>query len=72
MDRTYEKVIEESMKNFYNSLSEKDKRRYSAVEALKLPHGSMKYISNLLGCSFKTIQQGLSDLKDEEQLKKNG
>jgi hypothetical protein len=72
MDKAYKKDIEEGMKNFYDSLSEKDKRRYSAVESLKLPYGGMKYISNLLGCSFKTIQQGLSDLKDAEQLKKNG
>jgi len=71
MDSSYKKIVEEGMKSFYDSLSEKDKRRYSAVEALKLPHGGMKYIANLLGCSFKTIQQGLSELKDEEQLKKN-
>ena len=68
----YNKVIEEGMMNFYDSLSEKDKRRYAAVETLKLSHGGKKYISDLLGCSFKTIQQGLSDLEDEEQLKKNG
>ena len=68
----YNKIIEEGMINFYDSLSEKDKRRYAAVETLKLPHGGKKYISELLGCSFKTIQQGLSDLENEEQLKKNG
>lgn len=72
MDRPYKKVVEEGMMNFYDSLSEKDKRRYAAVEVLKLPHGGIKYISDLLGCSFKTIQQGLSDLETEEELKKNG
>jgi hypothetical protein len=30
------------------------------------------FISQLLGCCEKTIQQGLSDLANEEQLKKNG
>jgi len=68
----YNKITEEGMINFYDSLSEKDKRRYAAVETLKLSHGGKNYISDLLGCSFKTIQQGLSDLKNEEQLKKNG
>ena len=66
----YNKIVEEGMRNFHDSLSEKDKRRYAAVETLKLSHGGRKYISDLLGCSFKTIQQGLSDLEDEEQLKK--
>ncbi len=58
------------MQNFYDSLSEKDKRRYAAIEALKLPHGGKQYTCNLLGCNIKTIQQGLSDLKNEGELKK--
>jgi len=33
------------MVKFYNSLSEKDKRRYAAIEAKKLGHGGIKYIS---------------------------
>ena len=66
----YTKTVEKSMIDFFHSLSEKDKRRYAAVEALKLPHGGKKYISHLLGCTFKTIQAGLSDLTKEEELKK--
>ena len=71
MERFYKKTIEESMKNFYDSLSEKDKRRYAAIEALKLPHGGKKYIADVLDCDFKTIQQGLAELNSEEELKKN-
>ena len=71
MNSFYDQTAEEGMQNFYDSLSEKDKRRYAAVEVLKLPHGGKKYISNLLGCDFKTIQEGLSDLGSEEELKKN-
>ena len=66
----YKKAVEEGMQNFYDSLSEKDKRRYAAIEALKLPHGGKQYICNLLGCDLKTINQGLSDLENEGELKK--
>lgn len=58
----YEKEVEEFMVCFYNTLSEKDKRRYAAVEAKKLGHGGIKYISELFGCDEKTIMRGLKDL----------
>ncbi len=35
------------MKKLYNSLSEKDRRRYAAIEALKLGWGGISYISEL-------------------------
>ncbi len=51
------------MKTLYSSLREKDQRRYAAVEAAKLEHGGIEYISTLLGCDPKTIHQGLVDLE---------
>jgi hypothetical protein len=36
MLKHYTKEVEQLMKDFFNSLSEKDKRRYAAVEAQKL------------------------------------
>lgn len=60
--KPYKKEVEEFMVCFYNTLSEKDKRRYAAVEAKKLGHGGIKYISELLGCDGKTITRGLKDL----------
>lgn len=72
MIKKYKTDVEESMQTFYESLSEKDRRRYAAIETLKLPYGAQTYISGILGCDFKTIQQGLSDLADEKELKKNG
>lgn len=54
--------IEEKMRLFYNNLSEKDKRYYAAVEAVKLGHGGIQYISSLLGCSRQTISKGLEEL----------
>jgi len=50
------------MKKHYDTLSEKDKRGYAAVEALKLGYGGIKYISKVLGCSCRTIRRGLKDL----------
>lgn len=72
MITSYDKEIEERMQLFYESLSEKDKRRYAAIETLKLPYGGQSYISEVLGCDPKTIQQGLSDFEDEQEIKKNG
>lgn len=38
----YPVQIERQMKLFYDSLSEKDRRRYAAVEAAKLGHGGVQ------------------------------
>ena len=60
----YQAKVEQSMKTLYRSLREKDQRRYAAVEAAKLGHGGIEYISELLGCDPKTIHQGFVDLAD--------
>jgi len=52
----------------YNSLSEKDRRRYAAVEAKKWGHGGILYITTLFGCDQTTIRRGLSDLDDEKKM----
>ena len=60
------------MKEVYRNLSEKDKRLYAAVEALKLPHGGIRYISELLECDRKTIQRGIKELKKPRMIQKKG
>jgi hypothetical protein len=62
----YPADVEAKMKRLYCWLSEKDRRRYAAVEAAKLGHGGVEYVSRLLGCDPKTIRQGLADLEDDE------
>lgn len=52
------------MRAFYRSLRENDRRRYAAVEAAKLGHGGIEYISHVLGLDPKTIRQGQRDLAD--------
>ena len=66
----YSNSIESEMKRFYKSLSEKDKRRYAAIEAQKLGWGGISYVMQLLGCSRNTIIKGLEDLEkmDSETL----
>ncbi len=62
----YDEKIEEGMKTFYKSLNEKDKRRYAAVEALKLGRGGQVYIEEVLGCDRNTIAQGIRELESGE------
>lgn len=50
------------MRAFFQSLSEKDKRRYAALEATKLGHGGITYIAAVLGCSIETIRRGQQEL----------
>lgn len=65
MDR-YPEEVEQKMKQFACWLSEKDRRRYAAIEAIKLGHGGTDYIARLLGCDPKTIRQGMHDLDQPE------
>jgi hypothetical protein len=65
---TYAPDIERVMKRLFDSLNERDRRRYAAVEATKLGHGGIEYISRLLGCDPKTIRQGQSELEGADDL----
>lgn len=68
----YSEEHEQDMISLYNSLSEKDRRRYAAVEAKKLGHGGIDYICCLFGCDYKTVRKGMFDLQNEEALKQTG
>jgi len=59
----YAPEVEAQMRNFYHSLSEKDRRRYAAIEATKLGHGGITYICRLLHGDEGTVSRGLQDLK---------
>jgi hypothetical protein len=58
----YSAKVEARMRVFYESLSEKDRRRYAAVEAEKLGHGGTEYIANLFACDPNTIRHGEEDV----------
>lgn len=58
----YAPEIEETMRRFYNSLNEKDRRRYAGLEALKYGHGGCQYIARVLGCSRNTVSKGACEV----------
>jgi hypothetical protein len=59
----YPPDVERAMQTLYRSLRENDRRRYAAVEAAKLGHGGLDYITTLLGCDPKTVRRGQQDLE---------
>jgi len=58
----YDKKTEMIMQLHFSRLSEKDRRHYAAVEALKFERGGNTYISNLLGIDRGSIIQGIKEL----------
>ena len=67
----YSKELEKQMQELYRRLSEKNKRQYAAIEALKLSHGGISYIAKLFGCSRDTIRAGIKELGQEDELPGN-
>ncbi len=47
---------------YFETLSEKDQRRYVAVEALRMGFGGIEYLVGVFGCSRKTIERGVAEL----------
>lgn len=64
MSKGYSVVVERHMRLLYESLSEKDRRRYAAVEAEKLGHGGTEYVAALFGCDPDTIRHGRCDMEE--------
>lgn len=67
----YIQEIEQEMLIYYNSLSEKDRRRYAAIEAKKLGYGGISYIQRVLGCRPETIKRGIEEIKSPEIIKES-
>lgn len=60
--RRYEPLVEEQLRAFWRTLSEKDGRRFAALEARRLGRGGPGYIAGVLGCSRQTIDRGCEEL----------
>ena len=58
----FDETTKARMQSFFGTLSEKDRRRYAAMEAHRLGHGGIKYVAGILGCSTKTIRRGMDEL----------
>lgn len=50
------------MQLYFSRLSEKDRRHYAALEALRLGRGGITYISDILEVDRGTILQGIKEL----------
>ena len=59
----YSEDIEAYMCYVFSTMHEKSQRHYAAIEALKLGHGGISYISSLLGISERTISRGIEEIK---------
>jgi hypothetical protein len=55
-------ATEQSLRDFCATLSEKDQRRFAAVESRQFGHGGIEYVAEVLGCSRRTIERGLVEL----------
>jgi hypothetical protein len=58
----YAPDLEVAMQHFYNSLDEKDRRRYVGLEALKLGLGGRNYMARILKCSRRTVTKGAKEV----------
>ena len=60
----FDETIERQIRNGDETLSEKDQRRFAASQARQLGHGGIGYISEVLGCSKKTIGRVILELDE--------
>ena len=63
-DNRLDVATERNMQDFFATLSEKDQRRFAAIEARQLGYGGVKYVAEVLSCSRRTIERGLAELDD--------
>lgn len=70
--KRYPPEIEAGMRTFFHSLSEKDRRRYAAIEASKLGYGGQSYIAAVLGCERHTVATGIAELRSPAALELSG
>ena len=50
------------MRGYYETLSEKDGRRFAVLQARLMGYGGITYIAGVLGCSSKTIERAANEL----------
>ena len=74
----YSPEFEETMRRYYNSLNEKDGRRFAGLEALRFGQGGRIYIAQVLGCSRNTVSKGAREVSGlpkravEQRIRKPG
>lgn len=68
MKGRYRPEVELAMRDFFGSLPELERRRYAAIEAVKLGHGAIRYLACVLDCDEKTIRRGKREMAEPVSL----
>ena len=55
-------MIETRIRDYAQPLSEKDSRRFAALEATQRGYGGIVYIAGVRVCSTKTLERGIKEL----------
>ncbi len=58
-----DEAAEHRSQAYFATLSEKDQRRFAALEAQRLGHGGIIYIAKLLGVARSTIERGICEIE---------
>lgn len=61
----------EIKKQFFDSLNERQKRHFAAIEAKDLGYGGQKLVSDFFGIDADTIHKGELELNNKETLQGN-
>ena len=68
MEEQYPAEVERAMRSLFESLPERQRRHYAAVEVIKLGRGALSYLARVLGCDEKTIRRGKRELSEPAAL----
>jgi hypothetical protein len=68
MAEQYPAEVERAMRGLFDSLPERQRRHYAAIEAIKLGRGALSYLARVLGCDEKTIRRGKRELREPAAL----
>lgn len=60
----FDPATEQRSKDYFATLSEKDRRRFAAIESQRLGHGGIAYICDLLGVSRSTVDRGIREMSE--------
>ena len=56
LTKPWDASIENNVRDFSQTLSEKDRRRFAAVQARQLGYGGVRYVAEIVDCSRRTIE----------------
>lgn len=58
----------EDKKKFFETLNERQKRHYAAIEAKRLGHGGIVAVSEAFGIHRETVSKAITEIENSEDL----